>query len=81
MDSYAAGGDLEVGARGYLTFAGSAPAVTERPLQRSERLRRHLEQRSRSPSQVRAPARRRSSAFWAVVLAGLLLVVILLVLY
>jgi hypothetical protein len=44
-DSYAPALELAQGALGFLTFAGGVPTVTERPLDRSERLRRH-QQRS-----------------------------------
>ncbi|MEX2542408.1 MAG: hypothetical protein WD314_11395 [Trueperaceae bacterium] len=73
-NSYALGADLTPGSPGYVTYAGSAPTVTERPLPRSERLRRYNRQRMLA-QQSQGEARRKGSSFpvgWLLVMVLLL---------
>jgi hypothetical protein len=76
--SFASTSDLAPGTTGFLDFTSGAPAVTKRPLERSERLDRYRQgQRSRADS---AGSNRRRSNLAGWILAGVLLAVIVLTL-
>ncbi|MEX2536540.1 MAG: hypothetical protein WD273_13170 [Trueperaceae bacterium] len=81
-NSFASSRDLRPGSLGFLSFASGAPAVTERPLERSERLGRYYE-RKRREAQLRggggsgggSGGRRPSGAGWLLI-AVLVLVIL-----